>query len=163
MRLLCTYSNALRCIGQALEKSGIEDFDLKYDGGEFRLECGDPSPPYLRLIEVRYALDDIQSLEREGKAKRGRPCEALNVDSLSELLRTLGAHVDKKRGHLLRICSSDSSLPHGSVKLEYQTGKDLHVEAFSMVSSHQIMARMSRNPIKYLQALVRLLTITDEP
>jgi hypothetical protein len=163
MRLLCPYSNALRCIGQALEKSDIEDFDLKYDGGAFRLECGDPIPPYLRLIEVRYAFDDIRSLERQGRAKRGRACESLKFDSLAELMRTLGAHVDKKRGHLRRICSRDSTLPHGSVKLEYQTGNDLHVETFSMISIHEIMARMSRNPIKYLQAFMRLLAVPDEP
>jgi hypothetical protein len=146
MPLLCTYSNALRCIGQALETSDIEDFDLKYYSGEFRLECGDPIPPYLKLIQLRYALDDIKSLERKGQARRAGPGKSVSFDSLSEVLRTLGGYVDKRGGRLLRICSSDSSLTQGSVKLEYQTGNRLlHVEEFSMTSIYETIARMYRD------------------
>lgn len=114
------YSNALRCIGQALEKKQIEVFELKLKDGFFRLQCGDPEPPYLKLIELNYSFDDLLVLERKARAERGGSSERSSFDSLAELLRALGRHVDKQRAWLLRICNAELSTTN-MFKLEYMT------------------------------------------
>ena len=59
------YSHAreLRTIGQQLEKQGIDIFDLRYDDGDYVLECADPNPPFTDLIHLRYSNFELQSLE----------------------------------------------------------------------------------------------------
>jgi hypothetical protein len=143
MPLRYDYSAALRCIGQALEKQKIEIFDLKYDGNEFWLQCGDPNPPHLVPIELRYSSDDIETLDREGKAKRGGSFKMVDFDGLPETLRALGKYVDDKGGHLLRICNSGLAASNSAVKLEYETSAgNVEAEELSKASIYQTMMQM---------------------
>jgi hypothetical protein len=143
VRLRDGYSSALRSIGQALERADIDAFDLKCDNDEFRLQCGDPTPPNLSLIELRYSLEDIERLEVEGRAKRGDSFRTVDFDGLPQILRTLGRYVDNRGGGLLRICNSDASAPAGAIKIEY-TSRDgqLKAEELSMASIYQHSVQM---------------------
>src|SRR2546430_14232085 len=116
-----TYSSALRSIGQVLEKWDMNTFDLRCSDSEFRLHCGDPTPPHLTLIKVRYTSDDISGLELKGRAKRGGSLTTAKLDSLPEILRALGHYVDSKGGRLVRICNGDVALDSSLIMLEYET------------------------------------------
>jgi hypothetical protein len=70
MLYLPNYAVALRCIGQALQRQNIEVFELQSDGDDFRVQGANPNPPYIGLIELRFSLDDIKILDREGQAQR---------------------------------------------------------------------------------------------
>ena len=116
-----TYSSVLRSIGQLLEKWDMNTFDLRCSDSEFRLHCGDPTPPHLTLIKVRYTSDDISGLELKGRAKRGGSLTTAKLDSLPEILRALGHYVDSKGGRLVRICNGDVALDSSLIMLEYET------------------------------------------
>jgi len=143
MSRLYPYSNALRSIGQALEKLGIEDFDLRCDDGEFHLQCGNPNPPYMTLIELSYSFNDIESLEREGRTRRGGRFVLASVESLPEMLRAMGWFVDARSGRLRRICTSDASVAEGSWQLEYKARDgNITLEEFNMKLFHETFLRM---------------------
>jgi len=54
MLYLPSYAAAFRCIGQELQSQNIEVFELKSYASEFRLQCGDPNPPYTGVIEMLF-------------------------------------------------------------------------------------------------------------
>jgi len=116
------YADALRCIGQALQDQNIEVFELETEPDEFRAQCGDPNPPYTDLIEIRFSLDQIKNLDREGHARRGQRGATIRFDSVPAMLRAVGDYIDKKHGYLLRLGNtraSDSGL--GALEIEYET------------------------------------------
>jgi hypothetical protein len=61
------YSRALRTVGQALEKRQIDLFDLRCDQNEYFLQCGDPTPPHLSLVELRYTFADLHDLDLDAR------------------------------------------------------------------------------------------------
>lgn len=141
------YARVLRTLGQALEKRGIDLFDLRCNQNDFYLQCGDPTPPYLSLVELRYSLGDLNDLDLDARAHRGGSVKSVNFQGLPEILRALGRRVDDKDGQLLRICNSESSAPSSSIKLEYQTHdgrkhvEDLHTGALEDSAMHMYMER----------------------
>jgi hypothetical protein len=127
------YAVALRCIGQALQSQNIEVFELKCDANDFLVQGANPSPPYTGFIELRFSLDDIKVLDREGQAGRRRSKSEFRFDSLSEILRAVGKYVDNKRAarlcRLNNCCSSDQ----GEIEIEYQTrAGDVQLETLPM-------------------------------
>jgi hypothetical protein len=115
------YSRALRTLGQTLEERGIDFFDLRCDQSDFFLQCGDPAPPYLSLIELYYSLGDLDDLDLDARARRGNQLHLVNFQGLPEILRAVGRHLEEREGRLLRICNSDASIPDSYIQLEYQT------------------------------------------
>jgi hypothetical protein len=113
------YAGALRCIGQALEAQSIDVFELIADVEELIVQCGDPNPPYTGILKLRYSLDAITILDREGQARRRQMKSYFRFDSLPEILRATGRYIDSKRGQLrwLSNCSGSG----GEIELEYQT------------------------------------------
>src|SRR5262245_36355674 len=61
-------------------------------------------------LNLRYTMKDMDRLERQGKAKRQNLAGVPNVASLSQLLRTIGAYVEEKRGRLVKISRNGDSL-----------------------------------------------------
>src|SRR5438093_1887586 len=93
MQYFPNYASTLRCIGQALHEHEIEAFEINTYANEFRLLAGDPNPPYTALIELKFSVQDIEILDREGQACRGQSTtETANVrfDSVPEVLRAVG-------------------------------------------------------------------------
>ena len=116
------YAGVLRCIGQALQERSIDIFELKSYADEFRVQAGDPNPPYIALIEMRFSTAQIEVLDREGKMRRGKSNDGIRFDSISEILRGIGGYVDSQRGQLLRIDNSRVSLSDDpAVQVEYET------------------------------------------
>lgn len=124
-------SRALRVIGQVLETQHIDLFDLKCFGNEFYLQCGDPQPPHLNLVEIRYTVDEIHSLDTKAKAKRQRAFKLVNFEGLPEILRAIGRRVDASNARLLRVTNSESATALDSIKIEFQTRDgQRHAEEF---------------------------------
>jgi hypothetical protein len=70
----------------------------------------------LSPIELQYTLKDVDRLEEEGRARRVDPHRTPDAASLSQVLRSIGAYLNQKRAHLLRL-SRDAD----SVSVEYKT------------------------------------------
>lgn len=115
------YASALRCIGQALELRGIDVFELTAtETGEFLVEYADPDPPHTRILTIQFSPDNIEVLDREGQARRHEAKSEFRFDSLPEVLRAAGWHLDGKRAELRRLnncCLSEAA----DLELEYQT------------------------------------------
>jgi hypothetical protein len=133
---LPNYSSALRCIGQALQNRNIEVFELETHANEFCVQGGDPNPPYIGLVEVRFSIENIKILDREGQARRGQSNGEVRFDCLAEVLRAVGEYLDNRRGHLRRvnnINSGSSMSDRSSVEIEYETrAGDVQVEKLAM-------------------------------
>ncbi len=122
MLFLPDYAGVLRCIGQALQNQEIEVFELVSHANEFRLQCGDPNPPYVGLKEFRFSLEQIETLDREGQARRGQANAGIRFDSVAEMLRAVGGYLNNKRGHLRRVNNSCASITDDPVvEIEYET------------------------------------------
>ena len=115
------YSRALRTVGQALEKRRIDLFDLRWFQNKYFLQCGDPTPPHLSLVELRYTVADLQDLDLDARDHRAHSFKPVNFEGLPEILRALGRRVEEKDGQLSRICNSESSGTYSLIQLEYQT------------------------------------------
>jgi hypothetical protein len=61
------------------------------------------APGGSRSFQLRYTSKDIDFLEREGIAKRRNPRGTPDFLSLSHILRTAAAQVEKKNGQLIKI------------------------------------------------------------
>jgi hypothetical protein len=115
------YSRILRTVGQALEKRHIDLFDLRCYQNEFFLQCGDPTPPHLSLVELRYTLADLDDLDLDARDNRAGSFKLVDFEGLPEILRALGRRVEESGGQLLRICNSESTNPYSLIQLQYQT------------------------------------------
>jgi hypothetical protein len=61
-------------------------------------------------LHLRYTPKDMDRLEEAGKAKRQTAAGVPDVTSLSQLLRTIGAYVERKRVRLVKISRYGESL-----------------------------------------------------
>jgi hypothetical protein len=61
-------------------------------------------------LHLRYTPKDMDRLEEAGKAKRQMVAGVPDIASLSQLLRTIGAYVEKKHARLVRISRYGESL-----------------------------------------------------
>ena len=157
MLYLPNYAGTLRCIGQVLHNNEIEAFEIKTHADEFRLIVGDPNPPYTALIELKFSVQDIEILDREGQARRGQlttETTDIRFDSVPEVLRAVGEYIDHKRGYLRRV---DNSSSEAAVEIQYQTrAGDTQTEKLAMsliretcVHMYKRRTRLS-NPIDIL-------------
>ncbi|HEY7221802.1 MAG TPA: hypothetical protein VH985_25745 [Candidatus Binatia bacterium] len=130
MLYLPDYAGALRCVGQALQNQQIEVFELKSHANEFRLQCGDPNPPYTALTAMSFSIDELQILDRDGQARRGQLNAEIRFDSVSEMLRAIGGYINHKRAYLRRVnncCAAVSN--HPVVEIEYETRAGVQTES----------------------------------
>jgi hypothetical protein len=158
MLYLPNYAGVLRCIGQALQNQKIEVFELRTHADEFRLQGGDPNPPYVAIVELRFSIENITILDREGQARRRQSNKEIRFDSLSEILRAVGEYIDNKRGYLRRVSnSSSSSFDDPGVEIEYESrAGDVRSETLAMSFIREAVVHMYKrrtrlsNPINIL-------------
>jgi hypothetical protein len=148
------YSRDLRSIGQLLEKWQVNDFDLRCYGDGFHLQSGDPTPPYLTLLSVRYSRHDVRLVELRAREKRSSSLTKTKRDGLPEILRTLGHHVDNEGGRLVRICNNDPSIGNDLIRLEYENYySQVRREEFSMASIYEYSQRMYQERFQALRSI----------
>jgi hypothetical protein len=113
-----TYGQTLRAIGQALEAQRVIAFSLKSEGGSFVVQ-GEAAKSRTVLALLRrekpfgqrnFNTQDINRLEHEGRARRKEPHRLPDFNSLSNILRAVGAYIDMNRGQLLEVCKRDQNV-----------------------------------------------------
>jgi hypothetical protein len=119
MAFASTYAQKLRAIGQAMEGSHLEDFDIESNGNSFFVRGikrskahpvsflqalrGKSPTQDAKFLEFRYTSDEVERLEREGQARRRDPNGMPDFYNLSQMLRTVGAYIDGKQARLGKV------------------------------------------------------------
>jgi len=124
-------------------KRGIDLFELRYSGNEYRLLCGDPEPPHLRFVEMRYSGDEIEALDPEARKQRRGQFAMINFDSLPEILRATGRKINNHGGKLVRIGNSEASIAANAIRVGYQMRDGrLHNENIALATVADLALRM---------------------
>jgi hypothetical protein len=149
------YDRALRAIGQALEGQEFKVVDVKSSGANY-IVSGDTAkvtalrallakwqrrpPLHNGAFKVRYTLDDIAKLESKGQARRGASNGTPDFRSLSTLLRTVGAYLDRKGARLLQVQKNDKT-----VTLVYHADEGPKIEERSVASFYYLFSEIHRS------------------
>ena len=120
-----SYARDLRAIGQSLEAQRIQKFELKISGELFQI-TGEPEqePNLLSVLrhwqrQLRraalsdthnYSSQDIQQLDRQGRANRLQGGRLPDLYSLPNILRTVGAYLDSQKARLITLNKQPLSL-----------------------------------------------------
>jgi hypothetical protein len=113
-----SYDQQLRNIGQSLEAQRITTFELSHQGERFVVK-GEPEKETSLLATLRnwqkrsrseglnsslsFTDQDIDQLDRQGRAQRSRANRLPDFHSLANTLRTVGSYLDLKGAELLEI------------------------------------------------------------
>ena len=145
------YKQALRAIGQALEAQRSVAFDIKTNGENYLVYAQAKELNGLRAWlrrhqgsrRVSYGPQDINRLERQGRANRRAPHGTPNPHSLSNILRTLGAYLDTKGARLLEVYQRDRTMmilyqnSQGHPEIEERTVAWIHNLSMQMFQRRQ--------------------------
>jgi len=112
------YDEELRAIGQALEAKDISVFELKQTADNYIIE-GTPDQTgslrskvrqWLRQLHSRsntaslaLGLADVERLSQAGRAKRSDSERLPSFQSVSSILRTIGAYLDSREVKLIEL------------------------------------------------------------
>jgi hypothetical protein len=111
------YDHHLRVIGQSLETQAINVFELKTQTGRY-VVTGTPEKPASFMATLKrwqisgwrrgprtltYGVQDLDQLERIGRARRERSDRLPDFYNVSNMLRTVGAYLEAKNARLLEI------------------------------------------------------------
>ncbi|HEX2929917.1 MAG TPA: hypothetical protein VHV54_09405 [Candidatus Binatia bacterium] len=112
------YDQQLRNIGQSLEAQRITVFELSRQGERFIVK-GEPEKEASLLDTLRnwqkrrrsdglhgslsFTVQDIDQLDRQGRANRTRANRLPDFHSLANMLRTVGSYLDLKNADLMEI------------------------------------------------------------
>jgi hypothetical protein len=116
-----TCSHSLRVLGQALDKIGADVFEIRSRNDHFYLQCGDPTPPHLAIMDFSYTSADIRALDIQARAERQESFKFVDFSGLAEILRAVGRHIESAEGRLLRVCNFDAASGQDCIRVEYQT------------------------------------------
>jgi len=113
-----SYDHQLRSIGQSLEAQRIRIFRLQLQGERF-VVTGEPAEETSLLAKLRnwqrrnrseglsssltFTSQDIEQLDRQGRAQRSKNNRLPDSHSLASTLRTVGAHLKSKGGELIEL------------------------------------------------------------
>ena len=114
-------ARVLRVIGQDLEARGLKTFDIRRYHDRYEARCGYQAPPAPTPVTLEYSVAEIEQLYRQGQDKRSENPAALDLLTLSQLLRSFGGYLDSKNITLLRITNNESSGVEGMFKIEGET------------------------------------------
>src|SRR5215208_3494593 len=115
------YAQELRTVGQQLQKQDIDIFDLRYEGGDYVLVCGDPKPPFTGLIHLRYSPLELKSLEAMAAEGRSAGFKLVEFSDLAEILRAIGRYVERHDAKLSRISVPETLSNDRLFTIEYET------------------------------------------
>ncbi len=158
------HAKSLRAIGQSLESLGIVAFVMEKNGRSYIVRSDDlpdipkakvkagpeqvwetPSPSSMRAHSVqddgsiRYDANYVSWLDAQGRKKRRKRLSAQTTGTsrVSQLLRTLGKHLDQVEPHAFNI-----SWTKDAVCLDYQSADGQQVrEVFSVAKLRELTVR----------------------
>ena len=136
------HSKSLRVIGQSLEVAKIPVFELEADGPNYVVKCdsltqmgewvlrhalsrNDFSEQITRQStatrSVQFSPGDISRLDKQAQLQKGRKSSQPESPArLSQLLRTLGDHLDRMKASAFQICWASDSV---SVYFQFLDGE----------------------------------------
>ena len=129
------YAGELRTIGQQLDKQGIDMFELRYQDGDYILQCGDPTPPYTDILHFRYTTFELRSMELSAAQARSAKFTLVNFESLGEILRTIGRKLEKLDAKLVCLSTLEAAVDGSRFKIEYES-RDGRYLAEELVASN---------------------------
>jgi hypothetical protein len=95
-------------------------------------------PVTVTRLDLRYTPRDVDRLEQEGQAKRMNSRAIADANSLSQLLRTIGAYMGQKRARLLKM-----SWNGATITLIYETSSGrLTDEELTVSDLYDVWVRM---------------------
>jgi hypothetical protein len=113
-----SYNQQLRNIAQSLEAQRIMEFELSQQGERFVVK-GEPEKENSLLATLRnwqkrrrsegletsltFTVQDIDQLDRQGRANRSQPNRLPDFHSLPNTLRTVGSYLDATNAELVEI------------------------------------------------------------
>ena len=113
-----SYDQQLRNIAQSLEAQRIMEFELSQQGERFVVK-GEPEKENSLLATLRnwqkrrrsegletsltFTVQDIDQLDRQGRANRSQPNRLPDFHSLPNTLRTVGSYLDATNAELVEI------------------------------------------------------------
>lgn len=89
-------------------------------------------------VELHYTLQDVERLEGEGRARRGKTEKEADASSLSQALRCIGEYLNQKRARLVKVVRESESF---TVEYETSLGSQLR-ESFSLKDIYDLWVRM---------------------
>ncbi len=120
-----SYERQLRTIGQSLEAQRIRIFKLRLVGERF-VVIGEPDEETSLLAKLRnwqkrnrsaglneslgYTVQDLDDLDRQGRARRTKANRLPDFHSLPNTLRTVGSHLDAKGAELIELQKKELSV-----------------------------------------------------
>jgi hypothetical protein len=116
-----SYSKILRAIGQDLEARGLKTFDIKSEGRLYVVACGYQEPPSDTPVSLHYTSEDIDELDRAGRAKRGKVSPPNDFVTLVQIFRAVGGYLDKNKCRLISISNSNLASKELVLRFEYDT------------------------------------------
>jgi hypothetical protein len=137
------HSKALRVIGQELIKRGIDLFELRCLRTEYYVQCGDPTPPHVGMIEMSFTDDDVISLDLAAASQRGGKFKFVEFEALPEILRAAGRYIENKEAMLLRITNAEPESDGDTLRVEYESrdGRN-HVDEVPLTELAETARRM---------------------
>jgi hypothetical protein len=159
------YSKSLRVIGQSIESFALDAFVVEKRGKDFAVRSD--SLPHKPNLSLKRTLDEkiwhspgperkrtllpgddgwllyrppyLSWLDAQGRRRRRRRFAVhRGSKTISQLLRTLGRHLDRVDTNHFQICWAD-----GSVVIEYEVADGSHVrESLSINKLHELSVRM---------------------
>lgn len=149
-----SYSQALRVIGQLIEKRYPEDFEVEsYDNGflirgnekvlsqktTFRqLFLAKSRPPRTQPFEMTYTPEEVERLDWEERSKRHDANAIPDFYSLPQILRTVGEYIDLRSARLMGISRRGVRLT-----LQYKKEDEQRtVEEHTIASFYNLFMRM---------------------
>lgn len=115
-------SSILRTIGQDLESRDIKAFIISREHDRFSVKGSYQNPPAATSVTLEYSFREIHELDSVREQKREEIPPTADFFTLAQILRAIGAYIDKKGGHLLRISNNDFS-GEPFFRIEYETAE----------------------------------------
>jgi hypothetical protein len=116
-----TYANALRCIGQDLERRGLKCFDIRVEAKAYVVEGGYQEPPAPTPVTIYYRPADLEELDDAGVEKRGHAAPAREFLNQAQIFRTVGGFLDKNEAKLVRFTNNELQSTEPGLTVEYTT------------------------------------------
>jgi hypothetical protein len=100
------YAAILRAIGQDLHRRGLKAFDLRVEDELYVADCGYQEPPAQTPVNLHYSRSDLEKMDSQEKARRGKAPAANDFWKPDQALRTVGGYLDKNKACLRRVTNN---------------------------------------------------------
>ena len=114
-------SEALRTVGEDLDRRGIKTVALRFEAKLIVVEAGYQSPPAATPVTLHYGPKDIEDFDRKARERNDYLSATLNFIYLSKILSSIGTYVGDKAARLFSLSNIASTKTMLVIDIEYET------------------------------------------